>query len=165
MLLCILIHIVIVDIKTMRIPQATLLIGYLTGLSFIFLNFISLVHINALHILRDHLIGSLSSFIAMAIISLIGKQITQKDVLGLGDAHLSAVGGLFIGSKGIWSALGIAFLVAGIFSFIARLSKNLQPFQAFPFAPFLATSIWCVWLSGANWWWIKLQNLFGSLMV
>ena len=136
------------DIKSMLIPPKILLMGTLMGLAATLLSLAYKETDSALHIIFDHLLASISSFLIMISISFLGKLSTQKDVLGIGDAKLCAMGGLWIGLEGILNALIISFVTCGLLSLIARILRLLKPFQPFPFAPFISLGVWCIWTTG-----------------
>jgi leader peptidase (prepilin peptidase)/N-methyltransferase len=61
-----------------------------------------------------------------------------KGGLGGGDVKLAAVMGLFLGWQGVWAALLVGCLVAGVAGIILVLWKIKSMKDTIPFAPFLA---------------------------
>ncbi|KGG17451.1 Prepilin peptidase [Prochlorococcus sp. MIT 0603] len=88
----------------------------------------------------------------MATISLLSQKIFKKTLLGFGDAKVAALGGAWLGIDGIQIAMSAAFIAAGFFSLIGRISQRLKPWQAFPFAPFICFSIQSVWILDKGQW-------------
>tara|TARA_Y100001968_G_C19420930_1_gene751696 strand:+ start:1498 stop:2112 length:615 start_codon:yes stop_codon:yes gene_type:complete len=160
-----LMHVSFEDIKTMHIPQKSLIIGSLFGLILTIANLIDLDFISSLKLLSDHLIAIVSSYFILISINSIGKLTLKKVVLGIGDAKLTAMCSIWIGTEAIFTALSIAFLVAGIYSTISKGIGRLSKSEPFPFAPFICGGVWGVWITGPKWWLESIQSLLGSLMV
>jgi len=153
------------DRRSLEIPNGTIILGFIFGILLLTLNFYFIDNKLAIETLKSHLIASLSIFLITLILNITGECLTGVTLLGIGDSKLLSMGGLWIGIKGIYSALGLAFLIAGVYSLISRLSGRLKLFDVIPFAPFINGGIWIVWLVGPNFVWQKLQTLFGALMV
>ncbi|WP_320676692.1 A24 family peptidase [Prochlorococcus sp. MIT 1300] len=156
-----LLALVVNDLKTMLLPESICLSGWLSGVLLTWFNaFLCNSEIDIL--IFNHLIGSSAAYLSMTAINQFGKGCTGKTVLGLGDAKLAAIGGAWLGIKGISISMAIAFLSGGLFSFTGRITSKLSPLQPFPFSPFIAFGIWSVWLLSPEWWinqWIALMGL------
>tara|TARA_Y100001968_G_scaffold229440_1_gene212237 strand:- start:2206 stop:2703 length:498 start_codon:yes stop_codon:yes gene_type:complete len=159
LLLIILIYISIKDISTLTIPSRIIWVGYSLGLITTIYTTYFIEKANTLEEFQDHLLASIFAYLSMYSMKVISEKMVNKRCLGLGDAKLSALGGAWLGSKGIIISLTLAFLFAGVISIYGRLSKRLGRFQAFPFAPFISSSIFGVWLLGEDWWIQNWMNL------
>ena len=101
--------------------------------------------------IKNHLIATIIAFTFMRSLSIIGKKITQRTLLGNGDVKLFALGGALLGINGNYAAIAIAFITAAMFSLIGRIFNRLKPWQAFPFAPFICISMQSVWILDKDW--------------
>lgn len=75
------------------------------------------------------------------IMSGIRHQEIEEVALGFGDVYVSAILGLLIGWPGIISAIILAIVISGIFSFlfiiVLSILKKYKSFSAIPYTPFL----------------------------
>ena len=94
------------------------------------------------------LIASLLGFILFNLLSLIGKKIYKKPVIGGGDAKLSALIGSWLGIQGLFISIWFAFISAGIFVILGLILKKIKRNQKIPFGVFLAFSGALVWFFG-----------------
>ena len=73
--------------------------------------------------------------------SRIRHQEIEEVALGFGDVYVSAILGLLIGWPGIVSAIILAVVISGVFSFLYLLTlsilKKYKSFSAIPYTPFL----------------------------
>ena len=137
----------IYDIDKMEVSNFTLKLS--SAIIFIFLI------INPFNIsyeqITNHLIATITVFTFMSFLSIIGKRITQRTLLGNGDVKLFALGGALLGTSGNYAAIAMAFTTAALFSLIGRIFNRLKPWQAFPFAPFICISMQSVWILDKDW--------------
>jgi len=92
-----------------------------------------------------------ASFLGLAffyLLSLIGKKIFKKPVIGGGDAKLGALIGSWLGIQGLFVSIWLAFISAGIFVTLGLLLKKIKRNQKIPFGFFLALSGLLVWYFG-----------------
>ena len=101
--------------------------------------------------ITNHLIATITVFTFMSFLSIIGKRITQRTLLGNGDVKLFTLGGALLGTTGSYAAIAMAFTTAALFSIIGRIFNRLKPWQAFPFAPFICISMQSVWILDKDW--------------
>ncbi len=102
--------------------------------------------------LRNDLYTSLITLLVMILIKMVAEKIINRKALGIGDVKLATVGGAFLGLKGIYIAMFIAFLISGIYSSIMLSKGYFKKFQSFAFAPFISFGILIVWIFGIEWW-------------
>lgn len=105
-----------------------------------------------LHGVTSSLLGGLAGFLCMLLLYLFGtlfvtwlarvrKHSSGEDALGFGDVILGGVLGLFLGYPGIFIAIMLAILSAGIVSlvyiFVVVLRKKYHANLTIPYGPFL----------------------------
>lgn len=146
----ILLLLTIIDIYTLLLPTPICLMGTILGLLIIII--FAIHHKGDSTLIATHSIAALGALVIMNLLSLITEKITGQECLGLGDANLSAMGGAWLGIKGIAVGMALAFLIGAIASFSLRFSGKLKAMQVFPFGPFISLGIWGVWLTGPNLW-------------
>tara|TARA_Y100001968_G_scaffold311013_1_gene332528 strand:+ start:456 stop:1058 length:603 start_codon:yes stop_codon:yes gene_type:complete len=161
----ILFYISLIDIKSLIISSLALKIGFLAGFTMFLLNINYLEFNSTIRLFFDLLFSSTCSFLIIFFVNQIGESLTGENLVGIGDAKLASMCALWIGGRGVFSSLLLAFFAAGTFSFCRLFTKKVKRFEPIPFAPFISGGVWCIWITGSNWWWIKLQDLFGYLMV
>ena len=83
-------------------------------------------------------------------ISIIGKLLLKKPILGFGDAKLSALIGLWLGIEGLLITIYLSFLISGIICSVLLISKKLKRGSFIPFGPFLLFSTLVVWFEGVD---------------
>jgi len=71
------------------------------------------------------------------------------------------MGAAWIGLSGIALSTGLAFVFAGTFSFFGIICGRMKRLKAFPFGPFIAISIWAVWLFEPSLWSKQWVNFWG----
>tara|TARA_Y100001968_G_scaffold313156_1_gene337050 strand:- start:16505 stop:16948 length:444 start_codon:yes stop_codon:yes gene_type:complete len=145
----------------MVIPQKIITIGVLFGIISTILKSKILSSGQSSSLLINNLSASILAFLVLLSIKIISEYLTRRKCLGLGDVKLSALGGIWLGVKGIFLALTLSFLCAGLFSFYRFSRGSLKNFEAFPFAPFLSAFIFGVWLLGEEWWIENSMRLLG----
>ena len=94
------------------------------------------------------LLASVFGFAFFYLLSLIGKKIFNKPVIGGGDSKLSALIGSWLGIQGLFISIWLAFISAGIFVILGLIFKKIKRNQKIPFGIFLATSGFLVWYFG-----------------
>ena len=82
--------------------------------------------------------------------------------LGIGDAKLASISGIWLGLKGTYIAMSIAFITAGLYSFFMRSKGYFKKLEAFAFTPFISFGIFIVWILGVDWWIQKWWYLWGA---
>ncbi len=151
-LLTLLLILALIDIHQMRLPTDICITGISLGLLATIISSTSMVKSSGINIINDHIFALLGGLAIMRSISSFSKTLTEKECLGIGDANLVALGGAWLGSKGLFTAMSIAFISAGMFSLISILSGLMKPSQPFPFGPFISGGIWGVWCTSTEWW-------------
>ena len=99
-------------------------------------------------ILIDHLSGSLIGYLIFAIISKVGSFLYKKPVLGMGDAKLCFLLGIWLGSSGVLLSIYLTFILSGIFSVFAISIGKLSLSKPFALGPFISLSGFLVWYLG-----------------
>ncbi|PPD46203.1 MAG: prepilin peptidase [Methylocystis sp.] len=93
--------------------------------------------------------AGLAGYTAFKLVAATFERLRGVQGLGDGDAHLFAVAGLWLGARGLPSALVFAVLSALLSAAIAIRQGALEHArQPIPFAPHLALGIWLVWAAG-----------------
>ena len=149
------------DIKEMLIPTYLCRLGIVSGL---FMSTLSIKYSGyriGIRNFQEHLIASALAFLSFLFLRWLSNKIFRTEALGAGDALLSAIGGAWLGYKGISVALAFAFVSAGLIGLIGRLFGTLRKLEPYPFGPFICIGIWGVWIFGSNWWSDRWQNLLG----
>ena len=85
--------------------------------------------------------ASVFGFALFYLLSLVGKKIFNKPVIGGGDSKLSALIGSWIGIQGLFISIWLAFISAGIFVVLGLSFKKIKRNQKIPFGVFLSPSI------------------------
>ena len=98
----------------------------------------------------------------MKCLSALDERLLGQPALGLGDAKLAVLVGVWLGLEGIAAAMALAVVSGALVGSTARLSGRLGPREPFPFGPFIALGIWLVWLTGLQWWWSTWLMLLGA---
>jgi leader peptidase (prepilin peptidase)/N-methyltransferase len=97
--------------------------------------------------LVDAAIGAAVGYTAFRLIELAYRRFRGRDGLGEGDAKLLAVAGAWVGWQGLGSVVLVAALGGLGFALVQRLrGATVAADTAIPFGPFLAASLWLVWL-------------------
>lgn len=141
-LIPILISIMIIDNKKKIIPNRLTLTIFETGLFFTFL-----YGLNNLFIARDYLLGMILGLAIFGIIALLGRLITGKEAMGIGDIKLLAGLGLYFGTALTISISIISFIVATIISIImlSKKKKTSKSSEYITFGPSIViASLLCI---------------------
>lgn len=141
-LIPILISIMIIDNKKKIIPNRLTLTIFETGLFFTFL-----YGLNNLFIARDYLLGMILGLAIFGIIALLGRLITGKEAMGIGDIKLLAGLGLYFGTALTISISIISFIVAAIISIIMlnKKKKTSKSSEYITFGPSIViASLLCI---------------------
>tara|TARA_Y100001968_G_scaffold39344_1_gene29950 strand:+ start:292 stop:801 length:510 start_codon:yes stop_codon:yes gene_type:complete len=133
------------DLETNNCPENLCRLGIFSGLIFRLFYTILIGFKKNNIILIDSIVASIFVFLLIVICNKLIKYCSGISTIGIGDAKVASIGGIWLGLYGIIYALGIAFLVAGLFSLFCRISGKLKKFQAFAFVPFLSSGIIYVW--------------------
>ncbi len=147
MITIILASISIIDIDRMEVSNFMLKLSAVILFTFLIINPFNISYKQ----ITNHLIATITVFTFMSLLSIIGKKITQRTLLGNGDVKLFALGGALLGTSGNYAAIAMAFTAAAIFSLVGRVFNRLKPWQAFPFAPFICISVQSVWILDKDW--------------
>ena len=147
-LLITLLTISIIDLEHLWIPPSIIFFGILNG--FIFLLISSLITYSSFNylILIDHLLASLIGYFIFAFISKFGSFFYKKPVLGMGDAKLCSLLGIWLGSYGVLLSIYLTFIISGICSIILISIGKLSFGKPFALGPFISLSGFAVWLLG-----------------
>ena len=94
------------------------------------------------------LFGSIFGFFILYFISSFGRIIFKKSVMGIGDIFLCSFIGSWLGVKGVFCSIWIAFNVAGLFVILGLILKKIRRNQKIPFGIFLSISGLIVWYFG-----------------
>lgn len=97
-----------------------------------------------------HAIGAASGYLAILGIALGYRALRGREGLGMGDAKLLAAAGAWLGVTLLPWVVLLAAMAALLFAGIAAIAgRSVQATTVLPFGPFLAASIWLLWLYGA----------------
>ncbi|CAI8166798.1 MAG: prepilin peptidase [Prochlorococcus sp.] len=160
-LISLLLPLVLIDLDHMVLPEPICRVGVLCGLLTTLIAASHLGRAEGSALMLDHLLATAAALLAMEGLSAIAEKLIGQPALGLGDAKLAAMGGAWLGLSGISMAIWLAVFSGALVGLAGRLTGRLQPKQAFPFGPFIASGIWAVWFCGSAWWWQELQSLLG----
>ena len=130
----------VVDIDRYILPDAVTLPLTLAGL---------LAHSsNGVASAAPYALGAVAGYLSLASVAFIYERIRRRSGLGLGDAKLLAAGGAWLG----WTALPLIVLAAslsclGVLVCVWLLRRERLPQGPVAFGPYIALSIWLVWLA------------------
>ena len=113
----------VIDFKNSIIPNRLLLTMAETGL--------------LLNLAMDMLLGMVVGTVIFGILTLLGRLVSGKEAMGMGDVKLVAALGLFFGASNILAISIISFLLGAIISIILVLSKKRKIDDYIPFGPFI----------------------------
>ena len=122
----------VIDFKNSIIPNRLLLTMAETGLLLTFVYGIS-----DINLAMDMLLGMLVGTVIFGILTLLGRLVSGKEAMGMGDVKLVAALGLFFGASNILAISIISFLLGAIISIILVLSKKRKIDDYIPFGPFI----------------------------
>jgi len=101
----------------------------------------------------DRLGGAGCGYIGLRIAAYVYRRWRGRDGLGGGDAKLLAAAGAWTGASGLPTVIfGAAGLALAFAVGLALAGHSMRRDSALPFGPFLALSIWLVWLFGPLRW-------------
>lgn len=128
-LFSILIVIAVIDAKTQDVYRNTTIFGFLSGISFLIIEYF-LLNRNVLSNVGGLLIG----------ISIIGLIVflTKGNGMGEGDIEIAAVMGIYLGISNTVLALFLAVVIAGIYGTVVLIIGKKKFKNAIAFGPFLA---------------------------
>lgn len=142
-LIPILISIMIIDNKKKIIPNRLTLTIFEAGIFFTFL-----YGLNNLFVARDYLIGMIVGLAIFGIIALLGRLITGKEAMGIGDIKLLAGLGLYFGTALTISISIISFIIAAIISIVMMLNKKKKTSKSSEYITFgpsiVSASLLCI---------------------
>ena len=141
----ILIPIAIIDSFYLWIPNSLIKVGILLGF-FISIIFSFLNYQNIFIDLIERLISGIIGFLIIIIIIKFGELIYKKPAMGMGDAKLAAMLGIWLGFPGVLISIWISFLIAGVFVILGLFFKKICKGQLIPFGPFLSISGFLTWI-------------------
>jgi leader peptidase (prepilin peptidase)/N-methyltransferase len=102
--------------------------------------------------LADRAAAALLGWSAFVALGWLYRRLRGRDGLGQGDAKLLAAGGAWLGLLALpWVVLAAALI--GLAAAVVLHRGRVHSAAAVPFGPWLAVSIWLVWLYGAAWLW------------
>jgi leader peptidase (prepilin peptidase)/N-methyltransferase len=124
------------DLDWKIIPDQPIVILFFVGLlssirNPIFMNEISLLALS--RALTGAAVGSGVLFV----ISVLGKKIMSRDVLGWGDIKLLGAIGTFLGPEKTLQVLALGSILGGIITIVGISLRMIKRSQYIPFAPFL----------------------------
>ena len=122
----------VIDFKNSIIPNRLLLTMAETGLLLTFVYGIS-----DINLAMDMLLGMLVGTVIFGILTLLGRLVSGKEAMGMGDVKLVAALGLFFGASNILAISIISFVLGAIISIILILSKKRKIDDYIPFGPFI----------------------------
>lgn len=123
-----------IDIETMTLPDALtlpLIVGGIAQAAWL-----------APQMLGDRALGATFGWGVLTLIGQCYRRLRGVDGLGGGDARLLAAGGAWLG----WQALPDVVLLASLVAILVALALRLRAHARLPFGPFLAASIWLLFL-------------------
>jgi len=94
------------------------------------------------------LLASFFGFALFYLLSIVGKKIFNKPVIGGGDAKLGALIGSWLGIQGLFISIWLAFISSGIVVILGLIFKKIKRNQKIPFGVFLSMSGFLVWYFG-----------------
>lgn len=121
-----------IDYKENIIPNRLVLTMAEVGmlLTFIF-------GLSDINLAMDMLLGMVLGTAIFGILTILGRMVSGKDSMGLGDVKLIAALGLFFGSSNILAISIISFLIGAIISIILIIAKKKKINEYIPFGPFI----------------------------
>ncbi len=148
-IILILLSISIIDYYHLWIPNSIIKIAVVFG--FFISIFSSIINNQNLLInIIECVISGLLGYLIIIAIMQIGELIFKKPSMGLGDAKLTGVLGLWFGFPGVLVVIWLSFLLAGGFIVFGLISKTIFKGQLIPFGPFLSMSGFLIWLFGED---------------
>ena len=134
-----------IDIKHRIIPNRLNLTIFETGIAITFLYGIS-----NLNMAKDYIFGMIVGGIIFMIITILGKFISGKEVMGYGDVKFMGAIGLYYGVYGILDVCLGAFFIGAVISVFVLIYRFLiikSKDEYIPFGPFLSvTAFICMYI-------------------
>ncbi len=140
----------ILDIKYFWLPDAISRFGIFIA---IFLSFFLRIRYEDLisdFFIIETIFAAFTGYLVFKFISAIGLRVYKKPVMGKGDAKLASLLGSWLGFKGLFLSIWLAFFFAGIFGLVGLILKKINKDQKIPFGSFLSLSGLLVWYFGNN---------------
>jgi leader peptidase (prepilin peptidase)/N-methyltransferase len=132
----------LIDLRTMRLPDAITLPLIVAGPAVAFTA--------AGASLVWHIGSAAAGFLLLYLVARGYRALRGRDGLGLGDAKLFAAAGAWLGVEGLPAVMLWASGAAlGAVLLIAIVHRPLSGSSRIPFGPFIAFGFWLVWLYGA----------------
>jgi len=99
--------------------------------------------------LLDHVIGAVAGFVVVLVLRWGYERVRRREGIGLGDAKLLAAAGAWVSWEGLPGVL-LAAAAAALAGHLlwARYAGHGVHGREVPFGPYLAGSIWLIWLYG-----------------
>tara|TARA_Y100001968_G_C18982036_1_gene537276 strand:- start:109 stop:549 length:441 start_codon:yes stop_codon:yes gene_type:complete len=134
------------DLRTMLISENKLRI--FAALGFLYLACVGLSdkRINSIGLIIDNFSGMIVIFLIMYSISFISYKLLGINSLGMGDIKLSSISSIWLGIELTFMSLFISFLLSAAYSLHGKITKKFNPFDQYPFAPFLSIGIFSSWI-------------------
>jgi leader peptidase (prepilin peptidase) / N-methyltransferase len=131
----------LIDIRTMRLPDAITLPLIVSGPAVAF----ALAGASVVW----HAGSAAAGFLFLYLIARGYRALRGRDGLGLGDAKLFAAAGAWLGLEGLPSVMlwGSGAALVTVLA-ISLLHRPLSASSRLPFGPFIALGFWLVWLYG-----------------
>lgn len=126
----ILIAVSFIDIDYQIIPDEIIIVGLVVGFLYPIIGH-KITFINSI-------LGGLSGFLSLYILSVFYTMITGRIGLGGGDMKLMGVVGLFLGPFATFTAIMVGSFIGVFYSFILILMKRIGLRQPIPYGPFLS---------------------------
>jgi leader peptidase (prepilin peptidase) / N-methyltransferase len=99
--------------------------------------------------IADHALGAAVGYLAFHAIAVGYRAWRGRNGLGGGDAKLLAAGGAWLGWQALpWVVLEASLAGIAVAAIAWLLGRHVRRTTAVPFGPFIAISIWMVWLYG-----------------
>ena len=121
-----------IDYKQNIIPNRLVLTMAEVGMLLTFIFGLSDINLG-----MDMLLGMVLGTAIFGILTILGRMVSGKDSMGLGDVKLIAALGLFFGSSNILAISIISFLIGAIISIILIIAKKKKINEYIPFGPFI----------------------------
>ena len=134
------------DMKTMIISENKLRMFALSGIFYLICFSLSNENIYILDLIINNSFYMLIIFIILYFISFISSKIFRIKSLGMGDIKFSSISAIWLGIDLCLISLFISFFISAIYSLHGKIFKSLNPFQQYPFAPFLSIGIFFSWI-------------------
>jgi leader peptidase (prepilin peptidase)/N-methyltransferase len=133
----------VIDIRTLRLPNALTAALLLAGLGTAQLLYPER--------LVEHLLGAVIGLVSLLTVELVYRHVRKRDGLGRGDSKLLGAIGAWIGPAGLPWCIFVAATAAIIWVLIIGWIRRrpVASDTAIPFGPFLAAGGWAVWVNGS----------------